>query len=473
MLNKAFILLGSQVVNYGCSFARNLILARLLTKADFGVAATCSMAISLLEMSSKLGLGKQIVQSEHGDDANFQKTTQSFLLLSGALSSIILAVSAWPLAIAFGIPNAAVAFAALSIIPLFIGFSNQSASIQQRDYNFTPSVLCESVPQIIVTLATWPMCIWLKDYRAIIALLIVKAFLSFITTHLVSKHTFRIGWHREFVFQIWNFSWPLILNNFVLFAAQKADQALVGSLLSLETLAGYSIAFTLANIPWFIYAQTLSPIMLAQLSKAQDKRLSFIHKYKQFTQLAASAALLAICPMMLLGEHLITLIYGAKYAGTGSILSVFAVATSLRFLRLSPTIAATARADTINNLNNNLARSISLPLAAAGLIYGLGPISAAACAIVGELASIVYSSFRLRSKQNIPLHCTLLPSALVLSVGIITTATSAIPLVLESTPIALLSTAVSTAISIGLIKLFLNDSYSLIKQSILSYAKLR
>ena len=473
MRKKTLILFSSQIVNYGCSFARNLILARLLTKADFGIAATCSLAISLLEMSGKLGLGKQIVQSKFGEDPDFKATSQSFLLLSGLASSIILASIAWPFANAFGIPNAAPALAALAIIPLLIGLSNQSVAIQQRTYNFTPSALCESIPQILITAATWPMCLLLEDYRAMIALLITKAFLSLAMTHIVSKHPFRFGWDRLFALQMWSFGWPLILNSFVLFAAQQADKALVGSLLSLETLAGYSIAFTLANIPWSIYAATLSPIMLAQLSKAQGRQRSFIHKYKQFTQLSASAAILAICPMILLGEHIVTFVYGSRYTGTGSILSVFAIATSLRFLRLAPTAAATARADTINYLNTNLVRSISLPLAATALLSGLGPISAAACSIIGEIASVIYSSFRLHSKQEIPLRYTLLPLVLVLGVCLITTVTSTWPLVQESISIALLSTAVSTTIFIGLIKLFLNDSYSLFKESFLSYVKPR
>lgn len=50
-----------------CSFARNIILARILMREDFGVGATFSMTIAFLEMMSNLGQKKQIIQNNRGD----------------------------------------------------------------------------------------------------------------------------------------------------------------------------------------------------------------------------------------------------------------------------------------------------------------------------------------------------------------------------------------------------------------------
>ena len=52
-----------QVFSQGCSFLRNVIVARLITPADFGIAATFAMTLSLVEMVSNLAAEKLLVQS--------------------------------------------------------------------------------------------------------------------------------------------------------------------------------------------------------------------------------------------------------------------------------------------------------------------------------------------------------------------------------------------------------------------------
>ena len=61
----------SEGVGWGSSFVRNMILARMLTKADFGIAATFSLILTLLEFSAKLGVGQFVIRDKEGGQPDF------------------------------------------------------------------------------------------------------------------------------------------------------------------------------------------------------------------------------------------------------------------------------------------------------------------------------------------------------------------------------------------------------------------
>ena len=64
----------NQVIIQACSFVRSVILARLISPEDFGIAATLAMTFSLFEMVSNLSAELLLVQAEDGNEPRFPKT---------------------------------------------------------------------------------------------------------------------------------------------------------------------------------------------------------------------------------------------------------------------------------------------------------------------------------------------------------------------------------------------------------------
>jgi O-antigen/teichoic acid export membrane protein len=285
---------------------------------------------------------------------------------------------------------------------------------RQRELEYLPSALYELVPQAAVTLAAWPLAVWLRDFRVIVWLLVGKAGLGILMTHWLAKRPYSCEWRRDYAKQMWTFAWPLLLNGLLMFAAQQADQMLVGAFLSMENLAAYALAFSLASIPWFVFGQVGSSIMLPILSRAQDNPELFRRHYRVCVEYAAVGSVVLTLPLIVSGEQLVTLLYGPKYAGTGVVTALLAATTAVRFLRFAPAVAAMARADTLNQLYSNLWRGISLPGAALIAILGGGAPLIAACALAAEMLAALVSVFRLRQRQGVPLRETAVAAAHVL-----------------------------------------------------------
>lgn len=416
------VLLTGRIAGYFLSFLRNVILARTLGKADFGLASAFGMAIALLELSGNMSFGMQVVQSKKGDEPEFLGTAQALQFIGGSCSALMLVALSYPIAKLLGVPGTWWAFALLASVPMCQGLGHMDVSRRQRNLEYLPLVLSDVVPQLIITAAAWPLARWLGDYRVIVILMLAKAASGTIITFLCANRPYLWAWHRDHVRSMLSFGWPLLLTGFVTFGSQQADQIIVGSVFSLDMLASYGLAFSMISIPWFIFSQVGGALMLPLLSRLQDDLERLKHQYRLCIQTAAVCAGIFLVPMIVAGEQLVTSLFGGKYTGTGAFVAVLGTAMAFRFLRFASSYAAAARADTINQFYSNLWRALGLPLALGIAALKGNPIQIAACATVGEILAALYSAIRLRQRQQVPLRESFLATVylvgiLVVSVG--------------------------------------------------------
>jgi O-antigen/teichoic acid export membrane protein len=390
-----------QITAYALSFARNLILARMLTIADFGLVSIFWLALAMFELAGRLALGQQVVQSLDGDSERFLSTAHAFQFLSGVINAVLLAAFCVPMAHLFKVPEKAWAFALLALFPFVRGFGNLDLQRRQRQFDFKPYIWADVIPQLIVTAITWPIVKWIGDFRAVLVLVFIKELLYILLTHRLAQRPYRWAWDSSLVRGMWRFGWPLIINGPLIFAAQNGDQMIVGSGYSLEALGLYSAAASLIAIPFFVIAQASSSLMVPLLSPLQRNPELFCREYRNCVQLCAVGAAVTMVPFVIAGEQILTLVYGAKFVGGGSILALLAVACAFRFLRIVPATAAIAMADTQNQMISNLCRIISLALAGAMVLLGAAVEMVAASAVVGEIAALAASSYRLKSRQGV------------------------------------------------------------------------
>jgi len=403
-LKGAALLSAGQVAGYGLSFVRNLILARLLTKADFGLVAALSMTMSLLELVSRMAFGKQIIQARDGDQPRFQAVSHAVQVAVGVISALLVIAGAYPMALTFAVPDLAWAFASLALVPLARGAMHLDLARVQRRFVYSPGVLSEIVPQGLATAVAWPLAVWLGDFRAVLWIMLGKELLTVAMSHLLAERPYRWAMEQRHVKQMLTFGWPLLLNGFVLFASQQGDQMVIGAIWSLADLGTYSIAFTLSSIPWFIFGQVGSSLMLPAMARHQDDPAQFEHHYCRCLELSVVVALVVLGPLVVAGDDLVRLLYGPKYSEVGTLMIVFGAMMAFRFFRWASAVAAMSRADTMNQLIGNIARAVSLPLALLVLAMGARNMaSVAACGLAGEVLAVLVSVLRLRTRQGIGL----------------------------------------------------------------------
>ena len=391
------------------SFLRNVIVARLLGPEDFGIAATFALTVSLLEMISDLGADKLIIQAPDGDDPKLQATAQLWQFARLAIGAILILIMAWPLAAMFGVLHARWAFYWLALVPLMRGLMHLDIKRLQRHMRFGAQVSSDLGSQIIATALAWPLAYWLRDYSAMLWIVLVQTAAYVLCSHLRAERAYRWSCDRETAARLFIFGWPLLVNSLLMFGIFQGDRAIIGAIYSMHDLGLYAAATALAFAPSMFLGSIVSSITLPLLSRTQTDRGEFERRYGICIGVLTLIASLLVVILAILGPRLLTLIFGESYAGAGGCLVILGIAQSVRLLRVGTTSAAMALSDTVNSMWSNTWRIGGIVGAAVAAALGLPLLWIAAAALLGEILALCYSALRLTRRHGIAARCIARP----------------------------------------------------------------
>jgi len=397
------------VVSQACSFVRNIIIARLISPADFGIAATFAVTISVFELTSNLNMDKLLIQAEDGNEVAFQKTAQLLQAAKGLINAIFILLLGGPIAYLFGEPRARWAFFLLALVPLLRSFIHLDTYRFQREMRFRPAVAVDVCSQVLVTVVALPLAFWLRDYTAMLWILILQAASATVISHVVSERPYRWAWEKFYVRRIISFGWPLLVNGLLLFIIMDGDRFIIGSAhrlfpgssLTLADLGVYSVAFAFTMAPTMFVANIGTSVVLPHLSRVQRMRSEFERRYSSLAQIVSLVTAAVCIPFITAGGRVIALIYGTKYAAAGAFVGWLAAMWGLRMIRVTPTLAAMALGDTRNAMVSNIVRTTAVVGIVIGVVFGAGLQWIAACGFFGELMALGTCVFRLKREHGI------------------------------------------------------------------------
>ena len=398
-----------QIVSQACSFVRNLVIARIVSPADFGIAATFAMTLSLMEMVSNVASEMLLVQSPDGNEPGLQATAQAMKVVRGVGNALILLVLAIPLSRLFGVPQATWAFACLAIYPFLLGFSHLDTFRLQREMRFMPWVLMTAGANALVTVITFPLVYWLGNYSVMLWVLVLQSFFQTVISHFVAKRRYAWAWDKNYVRSMFHFGWPLLINGLLMYGIFEGDRVIIGSAnrlfprshFTLADLGVYSVAFALTMAPTMVVANIATSLFLPLLSQAQNSIEEFRTRYALTSQLIAIAAILITLPFMLSGGWLVSLLYGRKYTSAATFIAWLAAMWGLRIFRAAPTVAAIAQGDTRNAMFSNLARSLALVGMLCVAALGAGLFWIPICGFGGEMLATAVTIWRLSHRNKL------------------------------------------------------------------------
>lgn len=402
------------------SFLRNVILARLISPDDFGIATILILAFALVDMISNVAVETLIVQADYGDSVEFQESAHLFQACRGVLNSVILFAVADPASRLFGVTEAKWAFLTMSALPLIKGFTHTDAMRLKRHWVFGPTITVSISTATIATLATMPLAVWLRSYSAIVWTLLIQVTVSTVASHLVADRPYRWKWTRAYFARILAFGWPLLVNGFLMYLIFQGDRLVIAlssqlfprSSYTHTDLAAYSVAVSCILIPGSFVAEISHSLFLPLLSQAQRVKSSFERVYALSAQALCLFAAGISVPLIIAGGWLIAYVFGSEYASSRGVMGWLAAMIALRIIRMAPTLASVALGDTKNGMIPNLARTVALAAVVAITAVGYGLEWIAACGFAGELLALGVCVWRLYAVHDVKLGLCLVPGAI-------------------------------------------------------------
>lgn len=418
MVRKALLVLSGNATTSLLTFARNLLIARLISVEDFGIASTLALAVSIVEMASALGLQQQIVQSRDGDDPRMQAALQGFQLLRGVLSGLTLFLLAGPLADFMNVPEATWGYRMMALLPVLNALQHFDAARLVRSMRFGPSILLGVVPATVSLAATWPLARWLGDWRAMMGVILIGAALGVIMSHLVAQRPYRIVFDRSQMSRSLSFGWPLLINNVLLFLVFNGDRMIVGRELGMAALGIFSMGVTLTLTPTLVLTKSAQTMLLPQLSRLDratpEQEARFQHLARVAFEVNMMFGTLVVVAVAFLGAPFIDLVLGPKFAPLVPLLTWLAVVQGVRVLKGGPSVVALARGSTTNGMIANLVRVALLPVAWLAAIQTGEMLPVITIALAGELAGFGMAMWLAQRTVQVSLKPLLAPACLVI-----------------------------------------------------------
>ncbi len=441
------LLFSGFALSQGLSFARNSLIGHGLSKGDFGIAATITLMLQLIDTLSDLGADRLVVQASDGDEPHVVATAHATLAARGLLTGLLLYLSAGPIADFFQIPQTRWAFEFAAIVPLLKGLVHLDPRRATRRLDNRPSLVVEVVPQAAALALTLPLLRYDAGYAAVLWLSLIQAALAVLASHMLAERAYRMQLDRDVLRRLIAFGWPIWASAFPLIAVYQGDRVVIGRLLGMEALAAYSAAFMVTMVPGLIAAKIGGALMLPLLSEAKRTGGSVRDRFALMCDATALAACGYLAAFTIAGAAVLPLAFGRNYEGLGNLVTWLAAMWSLRMMQAVPGMALMAHGATRPLLLAGVLRAAAVLLSAVAAWRGLGLDWIAAAGCLGELASLAYVAWAAEQSESGLARPLVTRTALLLPAGLV----AVLPLSLMPVEAGLGTTAAVTAMLLGLI----------------------
>ncbi len=377
------------------SFVRNAAIGHGLSKGDFGVAATITLILQLVDTLSDLGSDRLIVQAEDGDKANFVATAHTVLVARGFIIFAALYLSAPYIAGFFAVSYAASAFRFAALVPLIKGFMHLDCRRAQRRLDNKPQMLLEVLPQAATLAMILPAIALSQNYAAVVWLSLFQALILVLVSHILAERPYRLAADHGILRRQIAFGWPILASALPLIAVYQGDRIIIARLGGMENLAAYTAAFMATMVPGLIAAKVGHALMLPMFADFIRRGRSLKSRFTFLSEATTLAAALYLAVFLVAGERILPHVFGANYRGLGNVLGWLALMWALRMLQAVPGMALMAAGQTRPFLIAGIIRALALPFALWSALGGASIATIAAIGAAAEALSLIYVGFRL------------------------------------------------------------------------------
>jgi PST family polysaccharide transporter len=345
------------------SWASTLLVARLLTPADYGLFGMATVYMGFVAPIYDLGLAAAIIQRHGvGEDETQVARLGGLSVLYGTFFSALSIALARPIARFYSEPAVAWIIVVLSLSFLVTSLQMLPRALLARDLKFRALAWIDGVAALSLTVATLTLALLGFRYRALVYGQVASALVT--TAVALAWHHHRIAWPRRLTAlrSALAFGWQVSVSKIAWYVYTNADFAVVGRVLGKAVLGGYTFGWTIATIPVDRVSQLVSRVMPSVLAAVRDDPAALRRYFLSVSEALAFVALPLSVGLALTADHFVLVVLGERWRlaiAPLALLGVYAGYRSLATL-LSPILVATGHAR--RNMQFTIVAALVLPV---------------------------------------------------------------------------------------------------------------
>lgn len=299
-----------------------LILARLLTPADFGLVAMATAVVGLMELMGAFGFDIALIQRQNAQRAHYD-TAWTFNALFSIAVALLLLLLTIPASNFYHEPRLLWILPVLALGALIQGFENIGTVAFRKELNFKKEfrfLLAKKLASFVVTIA---LALTFRSYWALVAGIVTgRVFSVWISYQL---HPYRPRFSLSARHDLFHFSKWLFLSNLVLFLQNKSADFILGRTVGAHGLGLYHVAFEIAVMPSTELIAPLNRAVFPIYSRLASDLIELRRRFLEVFGIIALVAIPASTGIACIATPLVLVILGTQWMEAIPLLRLFAV----------------------------------------------------------------------------------------------------------------------------------------------------
>lgn len=320
---------GGRLAIRGLGLLSTLIVARILTPADYGLVALATSFIALLDLATSFSFDIALIQRAEARPEHFHTVWTLNILLYACVAAATLLGAPW-VARFYQEPRLTHILAWLALAFFLNGFQNTATVAFRRELKFRTDAALMLIQKALGVAVTIPLAVWLRDYRALVAGQVVGAAASVLVSYIARPVVpqLRLDGARELLrFSIW-----LLFNNVLVFLRSRSFDFLIGKLMGPHALGVFSLAFEVSNLPTTELLAPVNRVVLPVYSQLAHRPEELRREFARLLQWIAVILLPLSVGIGAVAEPAVEVLLGSKWEEAIPLMTPLALAGAFTVL---------------------------------------------------------------------------------------------------------------------------------------------
>lgn len=399
-MRKNLIWAGSlRVIVRGLGILKTVILARLLTPAQFGIFGIAFLVLGLLEMITETGVNVILIQENKKID-DYINTGWIVSIVRGVIISILIIIFTPLIVTFFNSPDSKPILYLTALIPFLRGFINPAVVSYQKNLEFGNEFKFRSVIVFVEVTASVIIALITKSENALVWGMVFAVITEVIMSFVIIKP------RPKFKFDFLKLKKMVNLGKWITGAKvfdylfSHLDDIVVGKLLGAYSLGIYQQSYRITSLPVIEISESFQRVTFPHYSKMIENKESIKSIYLKTLIYTICLVVPFALILYLFPTEIIMLVYGSKWLEAVPVIKVLAIFGVTKTLANSvfPILLAYKRQDLVMGLT--LVGIIALALTIYPLTLRFGLVGAGISTVLASLVIIPPAYYWARKVTN-------------------------------------------------------------------------
>ena len=302
-----------------------IVLARLLTPADYGLVGMVAAVTGFVALFKDMGLSTATVQREKINHAQVSGLFWLNVAVSGVLTLIVTALAS-SIATFYDEPRLKLISIVFAVFFLFGGLTVQHQALLRRQMRFGSLVAIQIASVVAGAIIAILAAVLGAGYWSLVVMNGAEGLVGAIGVWLVSDWHPGVPRRNSGIRSMVGFGMNLTGFSVVNYFARNADNILIGKVWGASALGLYSKAYGFLMLPISQINAPLGAVAVPALSRLQGDPVSFRRWYCRAANLVAFATTPLTLALAVVAEEIILVVLGSRWVDAAPIFRVLAFA---------------------------------------------------------------------------------------------------------------------------------------------------